>query len=157
MFKDESVLDSSLKTNWEQNCTEQPSLHTKELFFSGTCWCFSLKWSLTVSTLVMAAALERSDSSLLIVTDSDHFILSITEIATRGEYTEPSVAKTSTLDFTLLVFVTFHYNPREWEPHFWSQAILNQWRQTIDYTKILSLKKYAQPKKTHLFWTHKQA
>ena len=37
-----------------------PSLQTKELFFSGTCWFFFFKWSITVSTLVMASLEEWS-------------------------------------------------------------------------------------------------
>ena len=74
--------------NWDRNSAEQPSFYTIELIFIDICWCFSLKWSITISTLVMKAALDWSDSSLPMVTD--HFILNITEIATHGVYIEPS-------------------------------------------------------------------
>ena len=66
--KDESILDSNLKTNRDQNCREQPSLHAEVLIFNGRCWRFSHKWLISVSTLVMAAALESSDNSLEIIT-----------------------------------------------------------------------------------------
>ena len=46
--------------------------------------------------------------TLLIASDSDHFILSITKIATCNEATERNAAKISTLGFMLLfVFVIF--------------------------------------------------
>ena len=59
---------------------------------------------ITLSTIAIAAALEWSDTS-----DpyglTDHFILSITEIAKRGEYTERSVDKMNTLNLPLLLVI----------------------------------------------------
>ena len=89
---------------------------------------------------------------------TDHFIFSLTEIGTCGEYTEPSVAKISTLDFpVLLVFVTsiIHMNKNlifsivalEIRVVFRHQTILkfSFWNST-----------YNQRIPTCFCWTHKQ-
>ena len=69
MFKDKLILDSNSKTNRDRNCAEQSSLHALGLIFSGRCY-FSLNLSITISTIIMAAALEWSESSLVIVRES---------------------------------------------------------------------------------------
>ena len=139
------------KTNCDRNVAEEPSLHTAELLFSGRC-CFFLKSWIILGTLVMEAALEWSESSLQIFTDLQIVLFS----ASRDEYTDHSAAKISTLDFTLLfVFETFtiiHVNK--------SLIVSEVTLETglfSDCTKIFFFKQYAQPKKTHLLSTHKQA
>ena len=69
---------------------------------------------ITVSPLVMTAALETPVSSLLIVTDSQIIsFLSIKEIAIRSEHTEPRVAKINTGFHVAACFYNFHYTPHD--------------------------------------------